>query len=606
MPKYGPHQFHIPVMGTGFTIDTPLKIAKYGISSVVSIVDDVLVELMRKFYSEKSGRPYEAITEEVEDFRALRIEKYLNLFDELVKEAFTALQKSPFEEGSEITRYFRLLPDSDLKKKYEKMKALASSAEKIKLQNELRNEIQMGTIDVNIMTKLDRDIYKGNELLPHHFADAMSALRGYGNSRLNSCIVFSAGLNQKLYQYITEFPDFFPDEKGQMKKRVVLKVSDYRSALIQGRFLAKKGIWVSEYRIESGLNCGGHAFATDGFLQGPILEEFRTKRDELINTVWPICQKALSEAGRVVPQEMPEVKITMQGGIGTPEEQSFLLDYYKLDRTGWGTPFLFVREVTQMDDESMEVVKNATEKESYLSESSPLGIPFWNIRNTPSENERRKKIAEGKPGSPCPRGYLVSNTEFSKKPICTASKGYQGQKLKLLAGNPDHLTDKQMEIVKELVLSKSCLCYDLAGGATRRLKVDTAIPTAVCAGPNVVNYDREFTLEEMADHIYGRGKNLVCNESRPHMFIREAELYLDYFEREKLKNFIGYKKLKPEYFETYQENLRNGLQYYEKLSSHLPEKDRASFEQGLQRIRQAVDGLRTDDLKISESGLQGD
>jgi len=34
--RYQPHSFHIPVMGTGFTIDTPLKVARYGISSVIS------------------------------------------------------------------------------------------------------------------------------------------------------------------------------------------------------------------------------------------------------------------------------------------------------------------------------------------------------------------------------------------------------------------------------------------------------------------------------------------------------------------------------------------------------------------------------------------
>ncbi len=34
-------------MGTGFTIDTPIKVAKYGISSVISLVDDVLIEQMR-------------------------------------------------------------------------------------------------------------------------------------------------------------------------------------------------------------------------------------------------------------------------------------------------------------------------------------------------------------------------------------------------------------------------------------------------------------------------------------------------------------------------------------------------------------------------------
>ena len=95
---------------------------------------------------------------------------------------------------------------------------------------------------------------------------------------LNSSVVLSAGMNTKLYSYFESFSDFFPDENGKLKKKIILKVSDFRSALIQGKFLAKKGLWVSEYRIESGLNCGGHAFATDGYLIGPILEEFKTSR----------------------------------------------------------------------------------------------------------------------------------------------------------------------------------------------------------------------------------------------------------------------------------------------------------------------------------------
>ena len=68
-------------------------------------------------------------------------------------------------------------------------------------------------------------------------------------------------MNPRLYGYIANFKDFFPDVNGKIKKKIVLKVSDYRSAIIQGKFLAKKGLWVSEYRIESGLNCGGHALS---------------------------------------------------------------------------------------------------------------------------------------------------------------------------------------------------------------------------------------------------------------------------------------------------------------------------------------------------------
>jgi hypothetical protein len=42
------HKFHIPDLGLGYSIDTPLKVGRDGISSVVSIVDDELIERMRK------------------------------------------------------------------------------------------------------------------------------------------------------------------------------------------------------------------------------------------------------------------------------------------------------------------------------------------------------------------------------------------------------------------------------------------------------------------------------------------------------------------------------------------------------------------------------
>ena len=85
MKKSKGHTFHIPVMGTGFTIDTPLKVAHLGISSVISIIDDVLVEKMRKYYSEKMDIPFNEISTKIEDFRAKRITAYLNLVNDLVK-----------------------------------------------------------------------------------------------------------------------------------------------------------------------------------------------------------------------------------------------------------------------------------------------------------------------------------------------------------------------------------------------------------------------------------------------------------------------------------------------------------------------------------------
>ena len=55
------HTFHIPVMGTAFTADTPLKVAQFGINSVIALADDVLLERLRKVYTEKNNLKYEEI-----------------------------------------------------------------------------------------------------------------------------------------------------------------------------------------------------------------------------------------------------------------------------------------------------------------------------------------------------------------------------------------------------------------------------------------------------------------------------------------------------------------------------------------------------------------
>ncbi|MEE9294684.1 MAG: hypothetical protein V3W34_06970, partial [Phycisphaerae bacterium] len=340
------HTFHIPVMGTGFTIDTPLRVARYGITSVISLVDDVLIEQMRQFHCRKAEEPYEEITGREEDARARRITAYLNLVDRLVRRQVQALQASPFEEGSDITRYYEMLPDTPIRRAYGEMLATSDPAEKARKQDELRRLAVPGEIDLNIMTKLDRDIYRHGKKLAPEFADAMAALRGYANSSLTSSIIFSAGMNQRLYTYATQFADFSPNQNGFIKKRIVLKVSDLRSAMIQGKFLAKRGLWISEVRIESGLNCGGHAFATTGLLMGPILEEFKRRKAELRDTLHAIYRKARAAMGGPWVDVPLEMRITAQGGIGTAAENQLLLQYYHVDGTGWATPFLLVPEVT--------------------------------------------------------------------------------------------------------------------------------------------------------------------------------------------------------------------------------------------------------------------
>ena len=139
---------------------------------------------------------------------------------------------------------------SSLKALYHKMLHANDKDNQSKLQNELRNRIIPGDIDVNIMTKPDKvNTGRNQEQLPVEFTDALASLRGFVQSDLNSSVILSAGLNPRLFSYMGQRPEFFPDKDGILKKRVILKVSDYRSALIQGKILAKKGIWISEFRI---------------------------------------------------------------------------------------------------------------------------------------------------------------------------------------------------------------------------------------------------------------------------------------------------------------------------------------------------------------------
>ena len=100
------HEFHIPVMGTAFTIDTPYKVARFGISSVVSIGDDELCETMREYYSKIHGLNYEHISKETTiDYRAKRISAYLDLLDDLINAQIKEMKESPFTEDSDNSKF---------------------------------------------------------------------------------------------------------------------------------------------------------------------------------------------------------------------------------------------------------------------------------------------------------------------------------------------------------------------------------------------------------------------------------------------------------------------------------------------------------------------
>ena len=115
--KKSPHTFHIPVMGLAYTIDSPIRVAHYGISSVISIADDELIEKMNAFYSEKFEIPYKEITQKIHDYRAERITSYLHLVDRIVKKKFEDFKTELVESKQALDNYIAQLPNtSDLKK----------------------------------------------------------------------------------------------------------------------------------------------------------------------------------------------------------------------------------------------------------------------------------------------------------------------------------------------------------------------------------------------------------------------------------------------------------------------------------------------------------
>lgn len=593
------HTFHIPVMGLGYTIDTPIKVARFGISSVVSIIEDELIEQMREFYCKKYNKPYVKIADDNDDRRALRVTAYLDLMHDIVQDQFSKLKAEPFGENKEIDKYFNLLPEnSRVKEKYKRMNSLSAGPEKQKLQDELRNEMVVGGIDVNVMTKCDGTAYgKNGEKLPDEFAQAHASLRGFANSKLSSSIIFSAGLNPKLYSYCSTFKDFCPDTNGKLKKKIVLKVSDYRSAFVQGKFMINKGLWISEFRIESGLNCGGHAFPTEGLLMGPILQEFKDKKHELQKELGDLYKSVMKTKFPDLVFEPEEIKVTAQGGIGTHEEDEFLLNHYNLDGTGWGSPFLLVPETTNVDEGTLDSLTKAVKEDYFLSNASPLGIPFNNFRKSTSEMQRKERIAKGKPGSPCYKKFLSYNTEFTAKPICMASRQYQDLKINKINNEDISAEEKKKQI--DLVIERDCLCEGLGMGALMKNHIPnehklTAV--TICPGPNLAYFSKIMTLEEMVSHIYGR-LNMRNSIKRPHMFINELSMYVDYLKKE-FDNCKGNLQTKKQaYLDNFRQNLNKGIDYYQKL---IPEMKK-DFKENVQEFS---DALKSYSKILSEMPVQ--
>lgn len=185
------HNIHIPVMGICYTVDTPIRVAQYGITSVISLVDDGLLEEYRMAYGARLGRdvgPAEAL-------RAARIRAYLDFVASEVEEKFRKLcglriggGKDAFAVGTAgglnaKDKYFLMLPaDSPLRAEYESVCGMPG-LRRVAAEADLTKKMEAGEIQANIMVNLN------------HENAAIEAVRGFAKSKVCGSLVLSAGIN---------------------------------------------------------------------------------------------------------------------------------------------------------------------------------------------------------------------------------------------------------------------------------------------------------------------------------------------------------------------------------------------------------------------------
>jgi hypothetical protein len=111
-----------------------------------------------------------------------------------------------------------------------------------------------------------------------------------------------------------------------------------------------------------------------------------------------------------------------------------------------------------------------------------------------------------------------------------------------------------------------------------------------------VNFSRVATLKEMVGHIYGR-TSLLNGSARPHMFLRELALYVDYLRNELAQEKIGVAGHPPGYFAEFAANLLSGIDYYRGVGKCLAGANHNHFIDQLDILQGEVQSLLS-----SESG----
>jgi hypothetical protein len=228
-----------------------------------------------------------------------------------------------------------------------------------------------------------------------------------------------------------------------------------------------------------------------------------------------------------------------------------------------------VPEATAVDQETRDLLAKSKECDFYLSNISPLGVPFNSVKGSSNDYWKQKRINENKAGSSCPKRLLALSKEIDEEGTCTASKKYQDSKLEELHKNKSNLSAIEYQNQKVKITEKACLCVGLVNAAYLENGIEIKGQqqgVIICPGPNLAYFDKEVSLANMVQHIYGK-TNILSTENRSNVFINELKMYVDYLINE-VTSFTGeHAANQIKKWNAFKNNLLEGVTYYETLFS---------------------------------------
>ena len=137
----------------------------------------------------------------------------------------------------------------------------------------------------------------------------------------------------------------------------------------------------------------------------------------------------------------------------------------------------------------------------------------------------------------------------------------------MLTVEKENISEEQYQRRKDRITEKSCLCVGLANAAY----LENNIPlkgekqgVVICPGPNMAYFDKEVSLSDMVRHIYGN-TNILSDNQRPNMFIKELTMYADYLKNELTAFAADVTAPQIKKWESFKTNLLEGIAYYERL-----------------------------------------